>query len=224
MTVSRLRFIGALLCAVLTATSAHHVLAQTPSCPCSIWPAVAVPGNAAANDFSPVEVGTKFQSDVDGFLTAIRFYKGGTNTGPHVGHLWSAAGTLLAEATFAGETPFGWQEVQLSSAVAIAAHTTYVVSYHTDSGRYAFDASYFTQAFDAPPLHALQGGAVAVVRQNVVIAEPVLLSVGTPDRIRTCLNSYCCSCRRLPWLAGATATWSSRIWPSATNCGPCNDA
>ena len=28
----------------------------------------------------------------------------------------------------------------------------------------------------------------AVVRQNVVIAEPVLLSAGTPDRIRTCLN------------------------------------
>jgi hypothetical protein len=27
-----------------------------------------------------------------------------------------------------------------------------------------------------------------VVRQNVVIAEPVLLSAGTPDRIRTCLN------------------------------------
>jgi len=27
-----------------------------------------------------------------------------------------------------------------------------------------------------------------VVRQNVVIAEPVLLSAGTPDRIGTCLN------------------------------------
>src|ERR1700716_912688 len=29
---------------------------------------------------------------------------------------------------------------------------------------------------------------VPVVRQNVVIAEPLLLSAGTPDRIRTCLN------------------------------------
>ena len=27
-----------------------------------------------------------------------------------------------------------------------------------------------------------------VVRQNVVIAEPVLLSAATPDRIRACLN------------------------------------
>ena len=27
-----------------------------------------------------------------------------------------------------------------------------------------------------------------VVRQNVVIAEPVLLSAATPDRIGTCLN------------------------------------
>jgi len=33
------------------------------------------------------------------------------------------------------------------------------------------------------------GGLVApVVRQNLVIAEPVLLSTGPPDRIRTCLN------------------------------------
>ena len=30
--------------------------------------------------------------------------------------------------------------------------------------------------------------SLLVVRQNVVIAEPVLLSAATPDRIRTCLN------------------------------------
>jgi acyl-CoA thioesterase len=46
-------------------------------------------------------VGVKFLSDVAGFITGIRFYKGATNTGTHVGHLWSADGTLLA--TFAQE-------------------------------------------------------------------------------------------------------------------------
>jgi hypothetical protein len=63
-----------------------------------------------------------------------------------------------------------------------------------------------------------------VVRQNVVIAEPVLFSAATPDRIRTCLNCHCCSCVRSPCPAVATTTWSLRIWPSATSYEPCNDA
>ena len=118
-----------------------------------------MPANAALTDGQPIETGVKFRSDVDGFVTAIRFYKGGQNTGTHVGHLWSAAGTLLAEATFTGETASGWQEVQLSPAVAIAANTTYVASYHAESGFFAFDGGFFaTAGVDAPPLHALQSG------------------------------------------------------------------
>ena len=110
-------------------------------------------------DGQPIETGVKFRSDVDGFVTAIRFYKGAQNTGTHVGHLWSAAGALLAEATFTGETASGWQEVQLSPAVAITANTTYVASYHADSGFFAFDGGFFaTAGVDAPPLHALQSG------------------------------------------------------------------
>jgi len=45
-----------------------------------------------------------FKSDVNGYITGIRFYKGVNNTGTHLGHLWSSAGTLLASATFTGET------------------------------------------------------------------------------------------------------------------------
>jgi hypothetical protein len=37
---------------------------------------------------------------VAGYITGLRFYKGSLNTGPHIGHLWSATGALLAEATF----------------------------------------------------------------------------------------------------------------------------
>ena len=134
-------------------------LAQGPNCPCTIWPPSAVPANAAVTDGQPIEIGVKFRSDVDGFVTAIRFYKGAQNTGTHVGHLWSAAGTLLAEATFTGETASGWQEVQLSPAVAIAANTTYVASYHAESGFFAFDSGFFAAAgVDTPPLHALQSG------------------------------------------------------------------
>src|SRR6185369_15861545 len=104
-------------------------------------------------------VGVKFRSDVAGFVTALRFYKGAANTGSHVGHLWSAGGTLLAEAAFTNETASGWQEVALSPAIAIAANTTYVASYHADSGFFALDNGFFAAAgVDAPPLRALQSG------------------------------------------------------------------
>ena len=65
-------------------------------------------------------------------MTAVRFYKGTANTGTHVGHLWSANGVLLAEATFTNESASGWQEVALAPPVAITANTTYVASYHAD--------------------------------------------------------------------------------------------
>ena len=43
-------------------------------------------------------------------------------------------GTLLASATFAGETASGWQQVSFPSPVPVAAGTTYVASYHTNAG------------------------------------------------------------------------------------------
>jgi hypothetical protein len=89
-----------------------------------------------------VEVGMKFTSATSGEITSIRFYKGPTNTGTHVGDLWSSTGTLLASATFANETASGWQQVNLSTPVKITAGTTYVVSYHTN-GNYADTPYYF---------------------------------------------------------------------------------
>ena len=65
---------------------------------------------------APVELGVKFRADAAGYVTGVRFYKGAGNTGTHVGHLWSATGTLLATATFTGETATGWQQVSFASA------------------------------------------------------------------------------------------------------------
>ena len=76
-----------------------------------------------ANDPSPVELGVKFRSDVDRLRHRVRFYKGAGNTGTHVGHLWTATGTLLATATFAGETATGWQHVDVPVAGARSART-----------------------------------------------------------------------------------------------------
>ena len=76
------------------------------------------PATPSDPDTSAVEVGVKFRSDVDGHVTGIRFYKGTGNTGTHVGHLWTPTGTLLATATFTGESATGWQQVTFATPVA----------------------------------------------------------------------------------------------------------
>jgi hypothetical protein len=106
-----------------------------------------------------VELGVKFRSDVSGFITGIRFYKGPNNTGTHIGNLWSSSGQLLASATFANETAEGWQQVLFPTPVAIAANTTYIASYHTDVGFYSVDGGYFGGGATVNgPLRALGNG------------------------------------------------------------------
>jgi hypothetical protein len=125
----------------------------------SVFPPTAVPGTPATNDPQAIELGMKFQASIPGQITALRFYKGATNTGTHVGSLWTSTGTLLASVTFTGETASGWQQMALSSPVAISANTTYVVSYHTTVGNYSFDTNYFGSAVVNGPLTALADGA-----------------------------------------------------------------
>jgi hypothetical protein len=123
------------------------------------WPSTTVPSNPDENDNSAVELGVKFRTDVAGYITGVRFYKGSTNTGTHIGSLWSRTGQLLAQATFTNETASGWQQVTFSQPVAIAANTTYVASYHTNTGYYAETDNFFTNSgVDNPPLHLLQDG------------------------------------------------------------------
>ena len=83
----------------------------------TIWPSSALPNVASSGDPAPQELGVKFRSDIAGYITGVRFYKGAGNTGTHVGHLWTASGTLLATATFTSETATGWQQVNFSQPV-----------------------------------------------------------------------------------------------------------
>lgn len=128
-----------------------------PACPCSIWPSTATPQVAAeTSDPSAVELGVEFRSDIDGYITGVRFYKGATNTGTHVGSLWTTGGARLASATFTGESASGWQQVNFAAPVPITAGITYIASYHTNTGNYAYDLNYFAgRGIDNPPLHAL---------------------------------------------------------------------
>jgi hypothetical protein len=127
--------------------------------PYTLWANSATPQNPSATDNQSDELGVKFRADVNGYVMGIRFYKGTQNTGTHLGNLWTNTGTLLASATFTGETASGWQQVNFNDPVPIVAGTTYVASYHTNVGHYAFDNYYFANGGeDNAPLHALADG------------------------------------------------------------------
>lgn len=139
--------------------AANHVWSFTTegaSTPLSLWTNSTVPTLVSDNDPNAVELGMKFRSEVNGYIAGIRFYKGPSNTGVHVGNLWTSAGTNLGSVTFVNETASGWQYQAFASPVPITANTTYVVSYHAPSGFYSADQSYFsTGGFSKSPLYAL---------------------------------------------------------------------
>ncbi|HXY41002.1 MAG TPA: DUF4082 domain-containing protein, partial [Vicinamibacteria bacterium] len=132
------------------------------TCPCSIWGSNVTPGAVDSGTATSVEVGVQFRADVYGEVTGVSFYKAAANTGTHVGSLWSASGTLLAQATFTNETASGWQHVTFSSPVYLTPNATYVAGYLAPNGHFSDDYGYFESppptgphALDAPPLHAL---------------------------------------------------------------------
>ena len=140
----------------ITGTSAAFDVGDLAAGPYTIWNNT-TPSATFQADLGPVELGVRFRSSIDGVVTGLRFYKQTADTGPHVGHLWSNTGELLATAPFVDETASGWQEVLLSTPVPIEAGVTYVASYHTTAG-YTPNRNYFTAGFDSPPLRALADG------------------------------------------------------------------
>jgi Domain of unknown function (DUF4082)/SdrD B-like domain len=118
------------------------------------WTSSITPGTKqVTNDTASVTLGLKFYSDVPGTITGVRFYKGSSNTGTHVGNLWSSTGAKLASVTFSGETASGWQQANFSSPISITANTTYVVSYLAPRGYYADDQYYTWTSLAATPVH-----------------------------------------------------------------------
>ncbi|MWV58711.1 DUF4082 domain-containing protein [Rathayibacter sp. VKM Ac-2754] len=97
----------------------------------------ATPTTASAEDSSSVEVGMSFTASAAGSATGIAFYKGSRNTGTHVGSLWDASGTRLAQVTFTGETASGWQSAAFASPVELVPGARYTVSYLAPAGYYS---------------------------------------------------------------------------------------
>ena len=146
-----------------TATAASPSIAITvnataQTCPCNLF-GTSAPTVTVGNDNSGgIVVGTKFRSALNGVITGIRFYKASGNSGTHQGLLYSSTGTLLAQATFTGETTTGWQLVNFSTPVNITAGVTYVASYYSSTGNYSSTNNYFTQAIVNSPLTGLADG------------------------------------------------------------------
>jgi hypothetical protein len=128
------------------------------TCPCSIWPENPTPSITNPGDPNPIEVGTRFTSAVDGWVTGVRFYQGAANTGTHLGRLWANDGTLLANGTFPADSNPGWKTLTFATPVHITASTTYVVSYFAPVGQYAVNPAYFTASHSNYPLTALASG------------------------------------------------------------------
>ncbi len=146
--------------------------------PVSIWPSTSYPSYYLTASGS-LELGVKFRSDAAGKITGIRFYKISANTGIHTGSLWTSGGQLLGTGTFSNETASGWQTLTFASPVAISANTTYIASYHTNSGVAAVGFELQNSGVNNPPLHALQTGVDGYDGVYIFGAGGVFPSQGT---------------------------------------------
>jgi hypothetical protein len=108
----------------------------TSGCPCSLFGGTAQPaadgrpvrdGRPGPGPFS-YEMGVKLRVNTSASLTALRFYKSPGETGTHIGRVWTATGTPIAQVTFTGESAWGWQEQALPTPLSLTPGQTYVVS------------------------------------------------------------------------------------------------
>src|SRR5262249_57152095 len=90
-------------------------------CPCTGVSDGETPVTTSVDDSNAVELGVRFHSDVHGLVSAIRFYKGNGNTGPHTGSLWTESGALLGTVAFTNETDSGWQTATFDHPIPIDA-------------------------------------------------------------------------------------------------------
>ncbi|MBX5177028.1 DUF4082 domain-containing protein [Rhizobium lentis] len=140
----------------LTANETFNIAVSTTPTSYSLFSASSTPSRTF-NDGQQLELGVKFTSNVAGDVTGIRFYRSANDNGQNVVDLWTATGTKLATATFTTTTASGWQTVNFTNPVTIAANTTYVASYHT-TGAYVATSNFFTAAVSNGPLTAPASG------------------------------------------------------------------
>lgn len=114
------------------------------------------------NDNTTYELGLKFATDQPGEITAIRYWKDASETGLHVGHIWSVNGAELASVTFANETASGWQIAYLTTPLPISANVNYTVSVNVNASYVATPNALSAPIVNAP-LSAVDDGTNGVL-------------------------------------------------------------
>jgi hypothetical protein len=125
----------------------------------TIWGNSAPAELVSQSDSTSVELGTQFTAEADGTVSSVRFWKLPSQSGLHVGTLWTSTGTKLASAAFTDETAEGWQVAKFANPIALVAGRSYVVSYSAPDGGYAETAS-FTGHSTTPTLAVKRGAGV----------------------------------------------------------------
>jgi hypothetical protein len=139
----------------------------TSACPCSLFTGAPASGGNSTQDGRTgagpwsYELGLKFTVSSAATLTSIRFYKDPLETGSHTGTIWSAGGAKLATVNFSSESASGWQQQALSTPLALASGTTYIVSVNANSS-FGLTRSGLATAVTAGPLSSIADGANGV--------------------------------------------------------------
>ncbi len=113
-----------------------------------------------------------------GEVRGVRFLKGASDTGAHVGLLYRSSGELLAEVSFAGESATGWQEARFTSPVAIAAGERFVAAVFNDAGFYVSSTGFFTAPLTRGVLTAPADGAAGPNGRYLYSATPAFPNQG----------------------------------------------
>ncbi|MBY5591225.1 DUF4082 domain-containing protein [Rhizobium leguminosarum] len=142
----------------LAANETFNITATVAPATYSLFNTSSTPAQTNLNDGQQLEVGVKFQSNVIGDIAAIKFYRSANDNGQNVVDLWTTTGTRLATATFSNTTASGWQTVNFTTPVTIAANTSYIASYHT-TGAYVATDGFFANGVSNGPLSALSSAA-----------------------------------------------------------------
>ncbi len=151
----------------LTGWSPTYVHAQTistdiPIYPFSFWPDSPQVSSPIDPDTRPVELGVKFRSDVDGVVSAVRFFRKVPIDSGYAVRVWKAStgesiGTGIA-IEGQGPTP-GWQTVTVYPPAPIKAGEIYIASYYASQGSYVAETNFWTAtSVENGPLHILRQG------------------------------------------------------------------
>ena len=109
-TTRTLRTLGLSFAALVAMVAASVILSPTTTANAAtgtIWGGSAPAGLVTHSDTASVELGTRFTAVDAGAVAGVRFWKMPSQSGLHVGTLWTSRGKKLATAVFASETAAG---------------------------------------------------------------------------------------------------------------------